>query len=209
MPENAKTPAIRYAESADAWEQREFTELVSRVSIMNGKESDLPRVEYEDIVSGQGELNKDLGEKRSTKSGIRFEPGDVLFGKLRPYLQNWLLSDFTGIAVGDWWVLRPQDTSSEFIYTLIQSPKYQTVSNLSTGTKMPRSDWSVVSKTTFAVPSVVAEQSKIGALLHDLDHLITLHQRKSYICHWSRSGFSSTRKATSLPSPRLDFQVHG
>ncbi|MDR2519740.1 MAG: restriction endonuclease subunit S [Eubacteriaceae bacterium] len=132
-----------------------------------------------DFVSGQGQLNKDVYEKNSSKSGIHFEPGDVLFGKLRPYLQNWLLPDFTGIAVGDWWVLRPQGTNSEFIYTLIQTPKYQTVSNLSTGSKMPRSDWSVVSKTVFAVPSDMNEQAQIGATFKHLDHLITLHQRDS------------------------------
>ncbi|MEA5008716.1 restriction endonuclease subunit S [Clostridium tyrobutyricum] len=148
---------------------------------MSGNEVDLPRVEYEDIVSGQGQLNKDIYEKKSSKRGICFEPGDVLFGKLRPYLQNWLLPDFKGIAVGDWWVLRPSGISPEFIYTLIQSPKYQTVSNLSTGTKMPRSDWSVVSKTAFAVPSDMAEQSKIGEVFRELDYLITLHQRESFL----------------------------
>jgi type I restriction enzyme S subunit len=98
---------------------------------------------------------------------------------LRPYLQNWLLPDFTGVAVGDWWVLRSLATSnSEFIYTLIQSPKYHMVSNLSTGTKMPRSDWSVVSKTNFAIPSDVNEQARIGATFQHFDRLITLHQRE-------------------------------
>jgi type I restriction enzyme S subunit len=43
---------------------------------------------------------------------------------------------------------------------------------------MPRSDWNVVSKTVFAVPSDVAEQAKIGAAFKHLDHLITLHQRE-------------------------------
>ncbi|MDR2654749.1 MAG: restriction endonuclease subunit S, partial [Oscillospiraceae bacterium] len=165
---------VRYT---DAWEQRKLGEVASRVTIMSG-EAALPRVEYEDIVSGQGQLNKNIYEKESTKTGIRFEPNDVLFGKLRPYLQNWLLPDFTGIAVGDWWVLRPNDTSPEFIYTLIQSPKYQTVSNLSTGTKMPRSDWSVVSKTPFSVPFDTAEQSAIGNFFRTLDAIVTLRQRK-------------------------------
>ena len=64
-------------------------------------EPDLPRVEYEDISSGQGTLNKDLAAKESAKTGIAFEPGDVLYGKLRPYLMNWLYPQFKGIAVGD------------------------------------------------------------------------------------------------------------
>lgn len=61
----------------------------------------LPRVEYEDIVSGTGRLNKDIYAKQSIKSGIAFHQGDVLYGKLRPYLQNWLLPTFDGLAVGD------------------------------------------------------------------------------------------------------------
>ena len=179
MSENKRNvPKLRFPEFTDAWEQRKFDDLVFRVSTSSGDEPGLPRIEYEDIVSGQGQLNKNIFEKKSEKRGIRFEPNDILFGKLRPYLRNWHLPDFAGIAVGDFWVLRPNGTNPEFIYTLIQSPKYDMVSNISTGTKMPRSDWNVVSKTPFATPSDIAEQAKIGATFSCLDHLITLHQRK-------------------------------
>lgn len=164
-------------ENNDAWEQREFAELVTRVS-KSSEETELPRIEYEDIISGQGELNKDIFAKESNKKGIEFEPGDTLFGKLRPYLQNWLLPDFKGIAVGDWWVLRPNEMDSRFIYSLIQTKKYQTVANLSTGTKMPRSDWNLVSSTEFSVSSDLKEQAKIGSFFNTLDNLIILHQRK-------------------------------
>ena len=61
---------------------------------------------------------------------------------------------------------------------MIQTPKYQMVSNLSTGTKMPRSDWKIVSKAEFAVPPNIAEQKQIGEYFKALEHLITLHQRK-------------------------------
>ena len=172
------SPAIRFAGFTEDWEEREFENLVSRVPSMAEGEPGLPSVEYEDIVSGQGQLNKNIYEKQNNKRGIYFRPGDILFGKLRPYLQNWLAPNFTGIAVGDWWVLRPNDANSEFIYALIQSLKYQEVSNLTTGTKMPRSDWNIVSKTPFILPSEMAEQAKIGATFCDLDRLITLHQRE-------------------------------
>lgn len=172
-----KSPQIRFAGFTDAWEQRTFSELVNRVS-KSSEVDELPRVEYEDIVSGQGELNKDIFAKESDKKGIEFEFGDTLFGKLRPYLQNWLLADFKGIAVGDWWVLRPNEMDSKFIYSLIQSSKYQIVANLSTGSKMPRSDWNVVSQTEFSVPPDKGEQAKIGQLFNQLNHLLTLHQRE-------------------------------
>ncbi|APP15823.1 MULTISPECIES: restriction endonuclease subunit S [Bacillus] len=175
--DGANVPEIRFKGFTDAWEQRTFSELVTRVS-KSSEVDELPRVEYEDIVSGQGKLNKDIFAKESDKKGIEFDVGYTLFGKLRPYLQNWLLADFRGIAVGDWWVLRPNEMDNKFIYSLIQSNKYQTVANLSTGTKMPRSDWNVVSQTEFSVPTDKGEQAKIGQLFNQLDHLITLHQRE-------------------------------
>ena len=39
--------------------------------------------------------------------GIAFEAGDILFGKLRPYLAKAYLAETSGEAVGDFHVLRP------------------------------------------------------------------------------------------------------
>lgn len=144
-------------------------------------DANISRVEYEDIVSGAGRLNKDIYAKQSSKSGIAFHQGDVLYGKLRPYLQNWLLPTFDGLAVGDFWVLQPQNADSSFLYRLIQSRQFDEVANQSTGTKMPRADWKLVSKTVFSIPSNISEQAAIGTYFTTLDNLITLHQRKPNI----------------------------
>lgn len=107
-----------------------------------------------------------------------FQEGNVLYGKLRPYLQNWLLPSFDGLAVGDFWVLRPKNADSSFLYRLIQSRQFDEVANQSTGTKMPRADWKLVSKTIFFIPSSIDEQAAIGTYLEHFDRLITLHQRE-------------------------------
>ena len=161
--------------SALSWEQRKFEEIAVRSSVICS-DANLPRVEYEDIVSGAGRLNKDIYAKQSSKSGIAFHKGDVLYGKLRPYLQNWLLPTFDGLAVGDFWVLQPQNADSSFLYRLIQSRQFDEVANQSTGTKMPRADWKLVSKTVFSIPSYISEQAAIGTYFTALDNLITLHQ---------------------------------
>ena len=160
-----------------SWEQRKFEEIAVRSSVICSDDT-LPRVEYEDIVSGTGRLNKDIYAKQSIKSGIAFHQGDVLYGKLRPYLQNWLLPTFDGLAVGDFWVLQPQNADSSFLYRLIQSRQFDEVANQSTGTKMPRADWKLVSKTVFSIPSNISEQAAIGTYFTALDSLITLHQRE-------------------------------
>lgn len=131
-------------------------------------------------MSGTGRLNKDIYAKQSIKSGIAFHQGDVLYGKLRPYLQNWLLPTFDGLAVGDFWVLQPQNADSSFLYRLIQSRQFDEVANQSTGTKMPRADWKLVSKTVFSIPSNISEQAAIGTYFTALDSLITLHQRQPF-----------------------------
>ena len=174
---SGNVPTIRFAGFTEPWEQRKFGALVLRASEVVS-DPDLPHVEYEDIVPGQGALNKNLAEKRSDKTGILFEPGDVLYGKLRPYLMNWLYPQFKGIAVGDFWVLRPLDIDGSFLYRLIQNPDFQSVANVSAGSKMPRADWKLVSQREFAIPKDLAEQRKVGALFSRLDNLITLHQRK-------------------------------
>lgn len=179
-----------------SWEQRKFEEIAVRSSVICSDDT-LPRVEYEDIVSGTGRLNKDIYAKQSSKSGIAFHQGDVLYGKLRPYLQNWLLPTFDGLAVGDFWVLQPQNADSSFLYRLIQSRQFDEVANQSTGTKMPRADWKLVSKTVFSIPSNISEQAAIGTYFTALDNLITLHQRKCALLFSPFQAFISMMFTTS------------
>ena len=170
-------PKLRFPGFTDAWEQRKVSEIMHRATTFSDDPT-LPNVEYEDVESGQGLLNKNLLEKAVAKKGLLFEPGDILFGKLRPYLKNWLRPAFSGIAVGDWWVLKPDLATSEFLYAFIQGSSFQNIANMSTGTKMPRSDWNLVANTEFGIPSEQEEQALIGSFFRDLDDLITLHQRK-------------------------------
>ncbi|MCC2157109.1 restriction endonuclease subunit S [Veillonella fallax] len=176
FPKNGSNiPELRFKGFTDAWEQRKFKDIAFKRGEIS--EADLPYVEFEDINSGIGTLNKNISQKVGHKKGILFETGDVLFGKLRPYLQNWLLCQFRGIAVGDFWVLQPQNVSPAFLYYLIQSEAYQSVANISSGTKMPRSSWSLVSETQFSIPKY-NEVNMIGEFFSSIDKNITLHQRK-------------------------------
>ena len=125
-----------------------------------------------------GVLNKDLRDKEGGKTGIKFYAGDVLYGKLRPYLMNWLYPQFNGVAVGDFWVLRATECDSSFLYRLVQTDSFQRLANVSSGSKMPRADWNLITQSLFAVPADHAEQKAIAKSLAELEDLITLHQRK-------------------------------
>ncbi len=174
----ANTPNIRFAGFTDAWEQRKFGDIAQRQSESSISDNENPCIEYEDIISEAGTLNKNVYEKHSRKKGIKFTPNDVLYGKLRPYLHNWLNPDFSGVAVGDWWVLRPVSADKNFLFRLIQTSQYDDAANQSSGTKMPRADWKHVSSIEFMIPTSIEEQSQIATVFDNLDNLITLHQRK-------------------------------
>lgn len=179
FPKNGeKNPEIRFEGFTDDWEQRKLGEIVLRESLARESTIDLPYVEYEDVIAEEGRINKDIRKKEGIKKGIFFDGSQVLYGKLRPYLHNWLNPDFSGVAVGDWWVLKPNNVDKNFIYRLIQTQQFDDIANQSTGSKMPRADWNLVSNTEFAIPTSQVEQTKIGGYFFTLDNLITLHQRK-------------------------------
>jgi type I restriction enzyme R subunit len=179
FPKNGEVvPEIRFKGFTDAWEQRKLGDLTFRESKCDISTVDLPSVEYEDVIAEEGLLNKDISLKEVQKKGIVFDGSQVLYGKLRPYLHNWLNPDFTGVAVGDWWVLRPIEMNKNFIYRLIQTKQFDDIANQSAGSKMPRADWNLVSETEFMIPCSLEEQAKIGGYFSGLDTLITLHQRK-------------------------------
>jgi len=172
-----RVPELRFSGFSDDWKSIIFDEFVTRVSKQND-EGFLPRVEYEDILSGQGVLKNSFFLKKSSKKGIEFKSGDILFGKLRPYLKNYLFANFNGIAVGDWWVFRSDKVNNSFLFALIMSEKYQKLANLSIGTKMPRSDWNIVSGSKFLIPSNNKEQEKIGSFFKQIDKNIQLQSNK-------------------------------
>ena len=150
--------------------------MVYRSNLISSSK-DLPRLEFEDINSGLGTLNKDISQKLDYRKGLEFNVGDVLFGKLRPYLKNWWYAEFKGIALGDFWNLKSDLWHSCFLYTYIQSNSFQLVANDTSGTKMPRSDWNLVAESIAKFPSL-PEQEAIGTFFSTLDQHITLHQRK-------------------------------
>ena len=171
-------PAIRFKGFKDEWILMNFSDMVHRVSAYDSSNI-LPCVEFEDIVAGEGVLNKDIYRKNVCKHGIRFAKNDVLFGKLRPYLKNILFSDFNGIAVGDFWVLRATDiVDPYFLFILVSSESFMNIANISSGSKMPRADWNLVSKSKFAIPPSLEEQRRIGSFFRNMDKQIALQTQK-------------------------------
>lgn len=129
-------------------------------------------IELEHLASDEGEL---LGFVDSSNLGSiknKFEKGDVLFGKLRPYLKKYLRAPFDGVCSSEIWVLKGKEVSNDFLYWIIQTDFFICLANQSTGSKMPRADWNVISNSELEIPSL-AEQTKIASFLSALDDKIS------------------------------------
>src|SRR5699024_10966187 len=152
-------PKVGFSNNSEQYSVIKFENIAMRKSKNVGDEK-LPRIEFEDINSGKGTLNKNIYTKDNKhKIGIYFEEEDILFGKLRPYLKNWYFAYIKGVAIGDFCVFKARkDIDSLFLYAIIQSENYQYISNISIGSKMPRSDWDLVSNYKFTIPSFKTQQ---------------------------------------------------
>jgi type I restriction enzyme S subunit len=122
--------------------------------------------------------------------GIAFESGDILFGKLRPYLAKVYLAAISGQAVGDFHVIHPLGgLNSRFLQLALLTRELIDLVNGSTfGAKMPRASWDFLGSLPLCMPPLdeqhaIAsfldrETAKIDALIAEQQRLMELLQEK-------------------------------
>ena len=83
-----------------------------------------------------------------------FSKGDLLFGKLRPYFHKVAIAPFSGICSSDIFVFRPNKcVPGSFLHLAFSEEKFvETASNASSGTRMPRADWSYMDEQSAVLP---------------------------------------------------------
>ena len=123
------------------------------------------KVAAEMMLGGTGRIDERVMVV-SEGSGTAFERGDVLFGKLRPYLSKSWVADQPGEALGDIHVYRPRPgIESRYIGYVVLSDYFLSQVNASTyGTKMPRANWEFIKTVPTMLPSQ-DEQRRIADYL--------------------------------------------
>ena len=160
------------------WEVKRFRYVFDLITDKVG--DNLPKIGLENIESGSGRFI--AGNTEFESEGIHFLTGDILFGKLRPYLSKVYLADFQGKAVGDFFVFRGKGEINErFGAKLISSKRFVEITNGSTyGSKMPRVSWNFISELPIAYPDI-EEQTAIAKFLDrktmEIDELIAQKER--------------------------------
>ena len=97
----------------------------------------------------------DWGSTEELESNkFEFKRGEILFGKLRPYFHKVGVAPLDGVCSTDILVIRPQKPEwFGFVLGHVSSVELVNHTNAaSTGTKMPRSNWSDISRYAVALP---------------------------------------------------------
>ncbi|PZP23180.1 MAG: hypothetical protein DI613_17945 [Kocuria rhizophila] len=136
-------------------------------------------IELEDIASGGGKILGDSDVSGSLSLKTRFEAGDVLFGKLRPYLRKYWLADRGGYCSTEVWALRSVSSGlvSSYLRYVVEQDDFIERASVAHGTHMPRADWNVVATYDLRLPSV-KEQEAIAGVLLDADAEIEALDRR-------------------------------
>lgn len=96
-----------------------------------------------------------------------FRKGDVLFSKLRPYLEKAFIADFDGFCTGEFVIFKGFEGDKRFLFYFLLSHGFIEIVNASTyGAKMPRASWDYIKNLHMPLPCAT-EQQAIAAFLDD------------------------------------------
>lgn len=164
-------------------------------------------VELEDIEKETSRLlNRVTFAERPFKSSKnRFSCGDVLYGKLRPYLNKVLIADDDGVCTTEIIPVRPfNGITSEYLSILLKSPGFIRYANESThGMNMPRlgTDKAINALTPLAP---VNEQINIVQKVNDLMSLCDQLEQQSLTSLEAHSQLIETLLATLTNSQNAE-----
>ena len=152
-----------------------FSEIAQRRSEKYDPSSGIeyPCVELENIEQETGKILATVPSTAQSSIKNIAMSGDTLFGKLRPYLRKYAFAKKTMACSSEIWALIPSDVVlPKFLFYLVQTEQFLRVANISSGTKMPRAEWSNIEKAEFFIPDFTV-QRKVVSLLEGLDQKIT------------------------------------
>ena len=157
------------------WEVSKLKRSVSNVvNVTSSRTKDELYLALENVESWTGRIQVPKCHVEFDSQVKRFVSGDILFGKLRPYLAKVARPLSRGVCVSEFLVLRPfnNDLSGCFLEPLLRSKNMIDIVNASTfGAKMPRADWSFIGNLKTPIPPL-SEQIAIVKYLNHVDRKV-------------------------------------
>jgi len=152
------------------WEIPRLKSLVRNAveSETERQDSDL-YVALEHVESWTGRIRRADTDVVFDSQVKRFRAGDILFGKLRPYLAKVARPASDGVCVGEFLVLRPPagTATAPYLEQLLRSKSIVDEVSASTfGAKMPRADWTFMGGMRVCLPALTERTAIVRYLNH-------------------------------------------
>lgn len=150
-------------------------------------ETDHAYIGLEDIESWTGRLLP--GERAEPEGTVSlYEAGDVLFGKLRPYLAKVHLAEEAGACSTEALVLRPQRSlhPAYLKYVLLDPRRIDEINASTFGAQMPRASWDFIGNCKIFVPDLDTQEAIAAFLDREtarIDKLIAKKERQVELLH--------------------------
>ena len=117
------------------------------------------KVGLENLESGSGKFIESDTEFEG--NGVEFGTNNILYGKLRPYLKKVWLAEFSGNAIGDFFVFSncPNSNASYLKYVLLSDGFTKQADGSTFGAKMPRVSSEFILTLPFYLPPLAEQQA--------------------------------------------------
>ena len=172
-----------YKDSGLEWlgmvpEHWEIDKLKYQFGLVTAPSESSNKIGLENIESATGRFIKTDSDFEG--DGIAFQPKDIVYGKLRPYLQKVWLAEFSGSAVGDFYVFRCNEgTYPTFMKYMLLSHNFTVEADGSTyGAKMPRVSCEFIGNLKWAMPPLSEQRTIASYLDHKVGKIDTLISEK-------------------------------
>ena len=156
----------------------EIDKLKYQFGLVTAPSESSNKIGLENIESATGRFIKTDSDFEG--NGIAFLPNDIVYGKLRPYLQKVWLAEFSGSAVGDFYVFRcNKGTYPVYVKYLLLSHNFTVEADGSTyGAKMPRVSYEFVANLKWAMPPLSEQRTIASYLDHKVGQIDALISEK-------------------------------
>lgn len=152
-------------EIPEGWECIPVKRVVNRLN--NVAISSAGYIGLENVQSWTGNLVPNIAPLEPEGQALSVAKGNLIFGKLRPYLAKCYLVEAEGCCSSEFLVLDAHNIWVYYLKYLLLSPSLINEINMATyGTKMPRANWEIVGGTAIPIPPP-AEQQRIAAYLDE------------------------------------------
>ena len=179
---NSAQPYLEHENFDDNWRLEKFKNIAHlktiRQQTLNNPSASFC-VDLDNIEQGSGRIISFADMSKIDTQRFAYQSGDILFGRLRPYLKKFWMANKDGVCSTEIWPLNASESIDQgYLYFLVQTDNFLEAANMSFGTHMPRADWKIVSGSNFVIPKDIDKQRETASILFDLENQINREQDK-------------------------------